>query len=213
MSLFCMTGLVMKWLLRKPYTSRYPFEPRQPLTGSRGSLGVSLTDCTFSGNSAGGAYPQSSTTGNGGAIFNAAGRLELVNATLADNAAGVNWSWSSTCGLGTAVYGGAALTNTILRGAGACSGTFADGGHNLDSSGSCGVGPATDPLLSTAGLASNGGPTQTVALQDGSPAIAAGDGAVCAAAPVLGVDQRGYARPGGGAANCSIGAFEYGAAP
>ena len=47
MSLFCMTGLVMKWLLRKPYTSRYPFEPRHALTGSRGSLGVHLTECTY----------------------------------------------------------------------------------------------------------------------------------------------------------------------
>jgi hypothetical protein len=28
-------------------------------------------------------------------------------------------------------------------------------------------------------------------------------------APVNGVDQRGYARPGAGYANCSIGAFEY----
>jgi formate hydrogenlyase subunit 6/NADH:ubiquinone oxidoreductase subunit I len=47
MSLFCMTGLVMKWLFRKPYTSRYPFEPRHALPGSRGSLGVVLTDCTY----------------------------------------------------------------------------------------------------------------------------------------------------------------------
>jgi len=47
MSLFSMTGLVMKWLLRKPYTSRYPFEPRQPIAGSRGALAVNLTDCTY----------------------------------------------------------------------------------------------------------------------------------------------------------------------
>ena len=47
MSLFSMTGLVLKWLLRKPYTSRYPFEPRQPLPGSRGMLDVTLTACTY----------------------------------------------------------------------------------------------------------------------------------------------------------------------
>ncbi len=47
MSLFCMSGLVMKWLFRKPYTSRYPFEPRQALAGSRGSLGVDLSACTY----------------------------------------------------------------------------------------------------------------------------------------------------------------------
>jgi len=47
MSLFSMTGLVMKWLCRRPYTSRYPFEPRQPIPGSRGSLGINLTACTY----------------------------------------------------------------------------------------------------------------------------------------------------------------------
>ncbi len=47
MSLFSMTGLVMKWLLRKPYTSRYPFEPRRILDGSRGSLDVALAQCTY----------------------------------------------------------------------------------------------------------------------------------------------------------------------
>jgi len=47
MSLFSMSGLVMKWLCRKPYTNRYPFEPRQPLPGSRGSLDVKLDTCIF----------------------------------------------------------------------------------------------------------------------------------------------------------------------
>jgi len=47
MSLFSMTGLVIKWLLRKPYTSRYPFEPRQAIPGSRGTLSVVLSDCTY----------------------------------------------------------------------------------------------------------------------------------------------------------------------
>jgi len=54
-------------------------------------------------------------------------------------------------------------------------------------------------------LANNGGPTQTIALESGSPAINAGDPEVCANAPVKGVDQRGYVR----ATDCSIGAFEY----
>ena len=47
MSFFSMTGLVTKWLFRKPYTSRYPFEPRKPILGSRGALAVDLTDCTY----------------------------------------------------------------------------------------------------------------------------------------------------------------------
>jgi hypothetical protein len=55
-----------------------------------------------------------------------------------------------------------------------------------------------DPLLGS--LADNGGPTLTHALLAGSPAIDAGDNAVCPA-----TDQRGVARD----AACDIGSFEY----
>jgi hypothetical protein len=41
-----------------------------------------------------------------------------------------------------------------------------------------------------------------------SPAIDAGDQAVCAAAPVNNLDQRGFVRPGTGHTQCSIGAYE-----
>ena len=57
-------------------------------------------------------------------------------------------------------------------------------------------------------LANNGGPTQTMALPVGSPAIDKGDAGTCTAAPVSGVDQRGVNRPQG--AVCDIGAFEAG---
>jgi hypothetical protein len=69
-----------------------------------------------------------------------------------------------------------------------------------------------DPLLDPAGLKFNGGPTQTVALEIGSPAIDKGDNAVCAAAPpngLGGVDQRGYSRFPHGDNLCDIGAFEF----
>ncbi len=49
MSLFSMTGLVLKWMLRKPQTHRYPFEPRQPFPGSRGALAIDLPTCVFCG--------------------------------------------------------------------------------------------------------------------------------------------------------------------
>lgn len=58
-----------------------------------------------------------------------------------------------------------------------------------------------DPKLGP--LADNGGPTLTMALLPGSPAIDAGNTSV---AP--GTDQRGFPRPAGLAAD--IGAFEYG---
>ncbi len=62
-------------------------------------------------------------------------------------------------------------------------------------------------------LANNGGPTQTIALLAGSPAINAGDESVCSAPPVNNLDQRGYVRPGAPATSCSIGAYEYNAQP
>lgn len=58
-------------------------------------------------------------------------------------------------------------------------------------------------------LKNNGGPTETHALVAGSPAINAGDNAICAAEPVNNKDQRGETRPVGNA--CDIGAFEFGA--
>jgi len=96
-----------------------------------------------------------------------------------------------------------------------CSSTIIDGGHNLDDGTSCGFSTAngslnsTNPQVDPAGLANNGGPTQTIALEAGSPAIDAGDEAICAAAPVDGLDQRGFVRPGAGATHCSIGAYEF----
>ncbi|MCA9978928.1 MAG: hypothetical protein KC413_24375, partial [Anaerolineales bacterium] len=57
----------------------------------------------------------------------------------------------------------------------------------------------SDPLLGA--LAENGGPTQTRALSSGSPAIDAGNNAVCPA-----TDQRGIVRPQGG--GCDVGAYE-----
>ena len=110
-----------------------------------------------------------------------------------------------------------------------CFGPITDGGHNLQFPGmSCGETiPSVDPLLDPVGLKDNGGPTQTIALCTGtgapsagctaaSPAIDAGDESVCSTttgtAPVGNLDQRGFGRPGVGATNCSIGAFEANAA-
>ena len=65
---------------------------------------------------------------------------------------------------------------------------------------------STNPLLEP--LAGNGGDTWTHALAWNSPAINAGNNAVCAAPPVNGHDQRGMPRPLGPA--CDVGAFEAG---
>src|SRR5207249_3535179 len=104
-------------------------------------------------------------------------------------------------------------------------GAITDGGHNIDDRDTCGFTGAgcttptgtsfcnTNPLLDPAGLASNGGPTQTIALEAMSPASNAGDETACAAPPVNNLDQRGFVRPGVGATNCSIGAYEFSCAP
>ena len=42
-----MTRLVLKWAVTKPATSRYPFEPRRPIAGSRGRLVFTRESCVF----------------------------------------------------------------------------------------------------------------------------------------------------------------------
>lgn len=189
---------------------------------------------TTSGNDGGGAIMSSGTTtvvnttfsGNtaswaGGAIDLSAGTATVTNSTFSGNTAGTTGN-AIFAGVGS----GVTFTNTILASTSNCAGTGAitNGGNNIDGGTNCGFGSgsgsmsSTNPRLDPAGLASNGGPTQTFALCTGtnvptsgcvvSPAINAGNNTVCAASPVSGLDQRGYYRPGYGATNCSIGAFE-----
>jgi hypothetical protein len=154
-----------------------------------------LTNSTLSGNSS-----------FHGTIDNETGTMTLKNSTLAGNttSSGVNIYVAS---------GTVTLTNTILdqpSPVANCSGTIIDGGHNIDLGNTCGFSAAngslvnTDPLLGP--LADNGGPTQTMALLTGSPAINAGDDDTCAAALVNNLDQRGVSRPQG--PHCDIGAYE-----
>lgn len=76
---------------------------------------------------------------------------------------------------------------------------------NIIQDGSCNTQAlAVNPRLLP--LSDNGGQNHTHELEQSSPAIDAGDNAVCAAAPVNGLDQRGVARPNGN--NCDVGAVE-----
>jgi hypothetical protein len=87
-------------------------------------------------------------------------------------------------------------------------------GYNLSSDNTCSLdGPGdmnnTDPKLGT--LGDDGGPTQTIPLLSGSPAIDAGNPSGCtdSSGHLLTTDQRGYPRPDpedtGG---CDMGAYE-----
>ncbi|HXQ22627.1 MAG TPA: choice-of-anchor Q domain-containing protein, partial [Candidatus Acidoferrales bacterium] len=169
---------------------------------------VTITNSTFSGNSA------PDTAGGGADILSFSTTLTVTNTIVANSTAGGN----------CARFGG----------------SVTDGGHNLDDGTTCGFTGAgctttsgssfclTNPVLDPTGVQNNGGPTQTIALCTGtgapragctgaSPAINAGDESVCATttgtAPVDNLDQRGFVRPGTGAANCSIGAFEANSTP
>jgi predicted outer membrane repeat protein len=115
-----------------------------------------------------------------------------------------------SAGIGSGWETSLSLVNTLLAtNGGNGGGALIDLGHNLSSDTSCaftntGSMNNTDPHIGP--LANNGGPTLTVALLAGSPAIDAADPA---AAPES--DQRGVARPVGPAPD--IGAFEYGLPP
>ena len=47
MPYFQMSKLALKWAFAKPATSRYPFEPRVPITGSRGRLVFTKDNCVY----------------------------------------------------------------------------------------------------------------------------------------------------------------------
>jgi len=166
---------------------------------------VNITDDTFTGNTASGA------NGQGAAIYIDATPVTITNCTIAGNTAGAS---------GGALHFGSrtpvtTVTNTIIasNNGGNCSfapgGTFA-GGHDLQFGDTTCTGmTVANALLGS--LANNGGPTQTMALGAGSPAIDGGD---TINAPST--DQRGVTRTDGngdGVIAVDIGAFEAPAIP
>ena len=188
---------------------------------------LSLTNCTIAGNSA--------TRGNGGGIANV-GTLTLTNCTISGNTAedgggvgnvGTLTLTNCTISGNTAEYGGgiendfgasAILDNTIVAGNSSDILGSVSGSHNLIGDTATGDGLGTggltngvngnllglDPKLGP--LANNGGPTQTMALLAGSPAINAGDNTLVPSE--VDTDQRGAVRVKDGTVD--IGAFESG---
>lgn len=163
-------------------------------------------------------------------IFARFTRTTLTGATITANANG-------SVGVGglLADKSVVAMSNTLLAGntsaggAPDCSGpgaTLEDGGHNIlgvrtPETGFCTgliagqrhdlVGTPAEPLApKLAAPAQNGGLTPTAALLPGSPAIGAGDAAICAAAPLGGSDQRHASRNAGTRGTCDIGAYDTG---
>jgi CSLREA domain-containing protein len=149
---------------------------------------LDLTNCTITGNSA----------FDGGGLFVNGNSANFTAVTIAGNTA-TNTGGGIEAATATPQLQGTIVANNT---GGNCDGAVTDGGTNLQFPGTtCGASILTsDPLLGP--LADNGGPTQTMALGVGSPAIDANT-ENCPPPPV---DQRGVARPQGAA--CDIGAFE-----
>jgi len=178
---------------------------------------VTVANSTLSGNIAG-----NGGGGNGGAIYNT-NALYLMNSTIAGNqtdgaGGGIVNTYYANIG-GTIIannYGAAHSSNAVLENCISydpsnpnAAGQTTDIGYNLDDDGSCEFNPyfhdiQHDPQLGP--LADNGGPTQTMALKPGSPAI---DYIPRASALCPAADQRGVARPDSGETTCDIGAYEF----
>lgn len=193
---------------------------------------ASVVNCTIVWNTAaggdgghggpGGVWTYPDTAGRGGDGGNggdAAGGIysvsAMTNCTVAFNSslAGSGGTGAGpgtlpgTNGLASGSVHGGILINTLLatNAPTNCSGSITDAGHNLSSDNSCiftNVGSVNnvDPRLGP--LQDNGGPTLTIALLPGSPAIDAG---ITLAG--IATDQRGVVRPSGTAPD--IGAYEW----
>ena len=194
---------------------------------------LTITGSTFSTNSS-----QGNNQGTGGAIYNYAGTLAVTNSTFSQNSAttsgGAIYSQGGTVQISNSTFGtnpennggGGALSNagssvliqnSIVANSGNggnCAGAITSGGYNLSSDNTCnfnGAGDLNGKNPNLGALRSNGGPTQTMALPNGSPALDAGNPAGCRdfSGHLLKTDQRGARRPGGGeTTGCDIGAFE-----
>ena len=169
-----------------------------------GSVVAVIYNSTFVSNSAAG-------TSGGGGIFEDTADLTLINNTMSGNMA------SSAHGGGLYLNGGTvSLRNMIVANSGGSDcrnlgATWVANVSNLIESNDV-LQPCAAPAFSSdpnlGPLADNGGPTKTMRLPWGSPAIDHGDNSSCAnAGTVDNKDQRGVPRPQG--THCDIGAYEY----
>jgi hypothetical protein len=193
--------------------------------GIVGGSVLTINNSTISGNSdglgrSGGIAPGNATTINNstisgnryGGIGGSLGLTTINNTTISGNSDGCLHS----CNLGQ-IEGNATLQNSIVAnsvGGGNCYGNVTSRGYNMSSDNTCNFHSIGDrnnknPMLGT--LGNYGGPTQTIPLLSGSPAIDAGNPSGCTDGNghLLTTDQRGMPRPDhedtGG---CDMGAYE-----
>jgi hypothetical protein len=200
---------------------------------------LTINNSTLAGNSARCTNRYSSCNAGGAGIYNNGGTVAINNSTIADNFAeaaplmnagrsqggGIYNSgiltisnstvWNDGASGGAGIYGSAHLQNSIIAHS---HGRNCDGPvtslFSLSSDNSCNLnGPGdlnnVDPKLGTFG--NNGGPTPTISLLSGSPAIDAGNPSGCTdgLGHLLKTDQRGLPRPNTeDRSGCDMGAYE-----
>lgn len=193
------------------YIYRSTFESNS--TGMNGDGGAIYFNNTFDTKIENSTFYGNSAARNGGAIYMdtifATGSTQIIqNTTLVANTAGTTGGglYCFNCNTGFRLQN-SILTGNTPQNCALLSGTLTDSlGYNIESGASCALGATsdlsnTDPLVTAGAPAANGGPTNTISLQIGSPAINTADPISC-----LATDQRGTARPTNG--TCDIGAFE-----
>lgn len=191
------------------------------------------------------ANPTSGPSTGAAFVLNGGASASLIRSTVVNNTA---TSAAIACWGNLIVRGSAVVGNTGVSGVGGigastscsadisgsivannlggvdCQGLayISSSGYNIESGISCGfTSPgdqqSTDPMVGL--LGSYGGPTQTINLLTGSPAIDAGNPAGCddGVGGLLSLDQRAYAREVDGDGNssgiCDIGPYEYASFP
>jgi hypothetical protein len=180
------------------------------VSGNRGGANIFATGAGIA-NSAAMAINNSTVSGNQrithgiGGIANLQGTLTLSNSTVAGNQGGIDVN------SGTVTFQNSIVANS----GGNCFGSvIGSNGYNLSSDASCSFNNTgdlnnTDPKLGS--LQSNGGPTKTMALASGSPAVDAGNpnGCTDGQGQLLKTDQRGKPRPDTeDTRGCDMGAYE-----
>ncbi|MCX6024408.1 MAG: hypothetical protein NTZ05_22300, partial [Chloroflexi bacterium] len=156
---------------------------------------LTVVDSTISGN-----------TGTLGGAIGSTNTVTVINSTITGN--------TGTVAGGIVPGPNTTIKNSIVAKQASgpdCSTTIGTQSNNLESGTTCGfsgngsVQNVTDPKLGP--LQMNGGPTPTMALLAGSPAVNGGNNTVCTTEPLIaGKDQRGYPRSRN--TSCDMGALE-----
>jgi CSLREA domain-containing protein len=160
-----------------------------------------------------------SNNGYGGGIWNYVGTLTITNSTISGNSAPSDAGINNNSQYGGAILnlGSTIVAGNILTGGGDTSpdinGAINSLGNNLVGNGTGASGYVSSDQVGTGGspinawldpLANNGGPTQTMALEPGSPAIGKGNCSTLSGVSPVTMDQRGIARK----SPCDVGAYE-----